>query len=100
MLNIYVGNIAATTTEHTLRALFEPYGQVLSVRVVTDCDSGGPRGFAFVEMNNEAEAQQAISKLSGTILDERQLTINEARPKKIEDKPFDEGMRSHRQHRY
>jgi len=100
MQNIFVGNISATTTEHDLRAMFEPYGYVLSVKVVIDRDSGGPRGFAFVEMSSDTEAKEAISALDGTIRDEHRLRVNEARPKDTDGEPIDEQMRKHRRHRY
>ena len=100
MQNVFVGNISATTTEHDIRAMFEPYGQVLTVKVVTDRDSGTPRGFAFVEMSSDADAKKAISALDGTIHDEHRLRVNEARPKDTDGKSFEEGMRSHRRHRY
>ena len=79
--NIYVGNLSYGTTEDSLRSVFEPYGAVDRVNIVTDRDSGQPRGFAFVEMAVDAEGDQAINALNGQDLDGRTLNVNEARPK-------------------
>jgi len=81
MKNIFVGNLDFAATESSLRSLFEPYGKVDRVNVVTDRDTGRSRGFAFVEMPDSAQADQAIAALNGTDLDGRALNINEARPK-------------------
>ena len=81
MKNIFVGNLDFAATESSIRALFEPYGQVDRVNVVTDRDTGRSRGFAFVEMSDAAEADRAIAALNGTEIDGRALNINEARPK-------------------
>ncbi|HKE28784.1 MAG TPA: RNA-binding protein [Bryobacteraceae bacterium] len=81
MKNIFVGNLAFAATESSIRSLFEPYGNVERVNVVTDRDTGRSRGFAFVEMSDDAEAERAIAALNGTELDGRALNINEARPK-------------------
>jgi len=80
-MNIFVGNLAFTTTDQELRALFEAYGTVESVRIMTDRDTGRPRGFGFVEMPNATDAQAAIDGLNGTSLGGRDLTVNEARPR-------------------
>jgi RNA recognition motif-containing protein len=79
--NIFVGNLDFAATESSLRSLFEPFGQVDRVNLVTDRDTGRSRGFAFVEMADSAQADQAIAALNGTNLDGRALNINEARPK-------------------
>jgi cold-inducible RNA-binding protein len=79
--NIFVGNLSFRTTEDEIRALFESHGAVDRVNVVTDRDSGQPRGFAFVEMANDAEAERAIDALNGRDVDGRALNVNEARPK-------------------
>jgi len=79
--NIFVGNLNFQTTADDLRAAFSPYGTIDSVNVITDRDTGQPRGFAFVEMANKSEAEQAISALNGTELNGRALNVNEARPK-------------------
>ena len=81
MKNIFVGNLDFASTESSIRALFEPYGNVERVNVVTDRDTGRSRGFAFVEMSDSAEADKAINALNGSQLDGRSLNINEARPK-------------------
>ena len=81
MKNIFVGNLAFSCTEEAVRGLFERYGQVNSARIMTDRETGRSRGFAFVEMENEGEADQAISALNGYTLDGRALNVNEARPK-------------------
>ena len=81
MKNIFVGNLDFAATESSVRSLFEPYGQVDRVNVVTDRETGRSRGFAFVEMADGAEAERAIAALNGIQLDGRALNINEARPK-------------------
>ncbi len=81
MKNIFVGNLDFNATEESVRSLFERYGAVNSARIMTDRDTGRSRGFAFVEMESEAEADQAISALNGYTLDGRALNVNEARPK-------------------
>jgi len=80
-MNIYVGNMAFSTTEQDLNSAFAAYGKVGSVRLATDRDTGRPRGFAFVEMNNDSEAQAAISGLNGRSLDGREIVVNEAKPR-------------------
>jgi cold-inducible RNA-binding protein len=81
MKNIFVGNLSFTATEDGVRSMFEAYGTVDRVSIVTDRDTGQPKGFGFVEMTNDAEAEKAITDLNGTELNGRALTINEARPK-------------------
>ncbi len=81
MKNIYVGNLSFGATEETVRSLFEPHGTVGRVNICTDRDSGQPRGFGFVEMDNDGEGEKAIAALNGTSVDGRALNINEARPK-------------------
>ena len=81
MKRIYVGNLNFSVTEAALRSLFEAYGSVESVKLVTDRDSGQPRGFGFVEMTNDAEAAKAINGLNSKDLEGRTLIVNEARPK-------------------
>lgn len=81
MKNIFVGNLAFGTTEDSIRSAFAPYGTVERVHIVTDRDTGQARGFAFVEMSNDNEGNSAMNGLSGTDLDGRTLTVNEARPK-------------------
>ena len=81
MTNIYVGNLSVSATEDMLRPLFEQYGAVERVNIVTDRDTGQPRGFGFVEMSDHTEAVKAIAALNGWELDGRTLNVNEARPK-------------------
>src|SRR5437773_1739362 len=81
MKNIFVGNLSFQTTEQDIRALFETYGSVDRVNIVTDRDSGQPRGFAFVEMTNDAEGERAIEAVNGREVGGRALNVNEARPK-------------------
>ena len=81
MKNIFVGNLDFAATESSLRALFEPYGNVERVNLITDRDTGRSRGFAFVEMSDGAEADRAIAALNGAMVEGRALNINEARPK-------------------
>jgi len=86
-VNIYVGNLAFTTTEHDLRQLFEPYGAVDEIRVITDRDTGRSKGFGFVEMSDSAAAKAAIAGLQGTEVAGRTLTVNEARPREPRREP-------------
>ena len=81
MKNIFVGNLSFGATEEMVRSLFEQYGTVDRVSVVTDRDTGRARGFGFVEMSVNAEAERAIASLNGKDLDGRALNVNEARPK-------------------
>ncbi len=81
MKNIFVGNLNFNATEEAVRGLFERYGAVNSARIMTDRETGRSRGFAFVEMENENEADQAINALNGFSMDGRALNVNEARPK-------------------
>src|SRR3974390_2561005 len=89
--NIFVGNLNFNATEEAVLYLFERYGAVNSARIMTDRDTGRSRGFAFVEMENETEADQAISALNGYTMDGRALNVNEARPKP--DRGFGGGNR-------
>jgi cold-inducible RNA-binding protein len=79
--NLFVGNMSFQMTESDLRALFEPFGQVTRVHIATDRETGRARGFAFVEMPNDAEAAKAIAGLDGKEASGRNLKVNEARPK-------------------
>jgi cold-inducible RNA-binding protein len=81
MKSIFIGNLSFSVTEAALRWLFEAYGSVASVNIVTDRDSGQPRGFGFVETTTDAEAAKAINGLNGKVLEGRTLNVNEARPK-------------------
>jgi len=85
---IYVGNLSYKTTEGDLTNLFEQVGQVNSVNVVTDRDTGRSKGFAFVEMGTE-DADKAITQFNGTEVNGRTLTVNEARPR--QERPASRG---------
>lgn len=77
---LYVGNLSFSATESSVSELFSQYGKVDSCRLITDRDSGRSKGFGFVEMSSDEEAEKAISSLNGRELDGRALTVNEARP--------------------
>jgi RNA recognition motif-containing protein len=77
---LYVGGLPYSTTEQQLSELFAPQGSVTSAKVITDKFTGQSRGFGFVEMSTEEEAQKAITALNGTQLDGRTMTVNEAKP--------------------
>jgi RNA recognition motif-containing protein len=79
--NIFVGNLSFDATESAVRTIFEEFGTVDRVNIVTDRDTGRARGFGFVEMANDGEGQKAIAALNGRDLDGRALNVNEARPK-------------------
>ena len=81
MKNIFVGNLDFNTSEEELRKVFEAYGQVDRVTILTDRDTGRSRGFGFVEMANAEEGDKAIAGINGTQVDGRTLNVNEARPK-------------------
>lgn len=81
MKNIFVGNLSFGASEDSVRALFAAHGTVGRVNLVTDRDTGQPRGFGFVEMANDGEGDKAIAAVNGKDLDGRNLTVNEARPK-------------------
>ena len=81
MKNLFVGNMSFQTSEADLRALFEPFGQISRVHIAMDRETGRARGFAFVEMPNDAEAAKAIAGVDGNDVGGRNLKVNEARPK-------------------
>jgi cold-inducible RNA-binding protein len=81
MTNIFVGNLSYQTTQDELHAAFSAYGNVERVNIVNDRDTGQPRGFAFVEMTESRDAQNAIAGLNGMEMNGRTLNVNEARPK-------------------
>jgi RNA recognition motif-containing protein len=81
MKAIFVGNLSFQTTQDVLHSAFSKFGNVELVNIMTDRDSGQPRGFAFVEMTDANEAQKAIAQLNGTDLHGRAMNVNEARPK-------------------
>ncbi len=78
---LYVGNLAYSVTDSTLEQMFSAHGTVQSAQVIMDRDTGRSKGFGFVEMGSDSEAQAAISALNGAEKDGRTLTVNEARPK-------------------
>lgn len=80
-MNIYVGNLSFKSDESDLKKLFEEFGPVASAKIITDKYSGRSRGFAFVEMENDDEAKAAIEALNGKEVNEREIIVNQARPK-------------------
>ena len=91
---LYVGNLSYGTTDSDLQGMFEEFGTVESAQVIIDRDSGRSKGFGFVEMRNDQEAQAAINALNGKDVDGRSLTVNEARPR--EDRGWPIGWRRRR----
>ena len=85
MTNIYVGNLSFDATEEDLRQAFAEHGEVSSVNIITDRETGRPRGFAFVEMPDGEQAKEAIEKVNLTEIAGRSVSVNEARPKR--DRP-------------
>ena len=85
---LYVGNLSYSTTEATLSELFEAVGEVTSVNLITDRNTGRSKGFAFVEMAEDSAAEEAIAQLSGTELDGREINVAEARPQKPRDNRY------------
>jgi RNA recognition motif-containing protein len=81
-MQIYVGNLPYEVTEEDLREEFGAFGEVASVNIITDRDSGRPKGFGFVEMASKSEAEAAITGLNGKTLKDRTIVVNEARPRK------------------
>lgn len=81
-MNIYVGNLSFKVEETELSKLFEEYGEVSSVKIITDKYSGRSKGFAFVVMDNDDEAKNAINELNGKEVDSREIVVNEARPRR------------------
>ena len=79
-IRLYVGNLPHSMTEEQLNALFSDAGYVASVKIITDRQTGQPRGFGFVEMETKLEGQKAISMINGKTVDGRPLAVNEARP--------------------
>lgn len=92
--NLYVGNLSYDTTEDTLRTLFAEFGEIESVNLITDRYTGRSRGFAFVEMATEEAAQAAKSALNGKMVDERELKVDNAKPRTDRDRRQGGGGRS------
>ncbi|MGI9558122.1 MAG: RNA recognition motif domain-containing protein [Thermodesulfobacteriota bacterium] len=80
-MNIYVGNLPYNTTEDELRDLFSQHGSVVSVNIIKDRETGNSKGFGFVEIAEQEAAEKAISELDGSTLNNRNLKVNQARPK-------------------
>ncbi len=83
---LYVGNLSYNTTDEKLRSLFATYGEIESVNVITDRETGRPRGFAFVEMATQQAAEASISGLNGKMVDEREIKVNKANPQPDRDR--------------
>jgi cold-inducible RNA-binding protein len=90
-MKMYVGNLSFESTENDLQDLFEQHGQVSEVRLMMDRMTGKSRGFAFVTMNDGAQAKAAMSALNGRELNGRTLTVNEARPREERPRPYGDG---------
>ena len=84
-MNIYIGNAPFSLTDEGLKELFAEFGPVSSARIITDRDTDRPKGFGFVEMDNQAEAEEAIKQLDGKNIDGRAIKVNESKPR--EDRP-------------
>jgi RNA recognition motif-containing protein len=91
-MKIYAGNLQYTMTEDELQKMFEEYGEVISIKIITDKYSGRSKGFGFIEMPNDAEAEQAIEHLNGTDIKGRAMTVNQS----IERKEGEERPRNRR----
>lgn len=83
-MNIYVGNLSYKVEENELKQLFEEYGEVASVKIITDKYSGRSKGFAFIEMDDEEKAKKAIEELNDKEIDGRQIVVNVARPRRTD----------------
>jgi len=81
-MNIYVGNLDFKATEDELQSIFEEFGTVNSAKIITDKFSGRSKGFGFIEMENDDDAKKAIDGLNGTSFKAREITVNEARPRR------------------
>ena len=92
-VKLYVGNLSHTTTEADLKTLFAKAGQVASVALVKDRDTGNSKGFAFVAMSNQVEVRKAISMFNGVDLDDRELKVNPAKPRLTRQSGFDRRRR-------
>ncbi len=86
---LYVGNLSYDTTEDQIRTLFTQAGEVAEIALITDRDTGRPKGFGFVQMKSEEGAKEAIKRFNGFTLENRALTVNEARPR--EERPSNGG---------
>ena len=86
-MNIYVGNLSYGVTEDELQQLFVEYGSVVSANLIMDRDTGNPKGFGFVEMENQADAEKAIKELDGSSIKGRNIKVNQARPRNDKSRP-------------
>jgi RNA recognition motif-containing protein len=84
-MNIYVSNLSFQVGDEDLKGFFTAYGEVTSAKVITDRETNRSRGFGFVEMSNDAEAETAIKNLNGSVVDGRSISVNVARPKEKSD---------------
>jgi RNA recognition motif-containing protein len=96
---LYVGNLSYSTTEDDLRAMFAEAGTVTSVALIKDRDSGQSKGFAFIEMSNQVEAEKAISMFNGKMMGERDLKVSLARPREEQRGGFGGDRKTHRPQR-
>ncbi|MFN8376926.1 MAG: RNA-binding protein [Anaerolineae bacterium] len=90
---LYVGNLPYTTTVEDLRSLFSAAGEIVSATVITDRETGRSKGFGFVEMASDEEAEEAIKRFNGSSIEKRVLTVNEARPREERPRFGDSGGR-------
>jgi len=88
---LYVGNLSYNTTESKLRDLFGEFGEIESVSMITDRETGRPKGFAFVEMASNEAAQKAISELNGKVVDDREIKVDKAKPQTDRRRPPSRG---------
>ena len=86
-MNIYVGNLSYGVTEDELQQLFVEYGSVVSANLIMDRDTGNPKGFGFVEMENQVDAEKAIKELDGSSIKGRSIKVNQARPRNDRSRP-------------
>ena len=103
IMNIYVGNLSYNATEETIRQAFESFGQVISAKIIKDKYTGQSKGFGFVEMLEQSQAQAAIKSLNGKELLGKQISVNEARPRTDQGRSGGQGGRmdySGRKNRY
>jgi len=91
-MNIYVANLSFDVQDEDMKELFTPYGEVSTAKIIVDKVTGRSRGFGFVEMDNETAGRKAIAELNGTMMQDRPLRVNEAKPK--EEKSFGGNSRS------
>lgn len=93
-MNLYVSNLGDQVTHESLRAIFATHGEVHSSRIIKDHATGGSRGFAFVEMPNDEAAQTAIAKIDGMVVNGRNISVKEARPKSAPKGTFIERLKN------